>query len=53
MAVLKDELAVIRTGAGIVYDSDPFAEMQETNHKARSLLDAIARAHGEIDAVNY
>lgn len=30
-----------RTGAGIVADSDPEAELRETRHKARALLDAL------------
>lgn len=30
-----------RTGAGIVYDSDPFKELQETRAKARGLLLAL------------
>lgn len=47
MAVLKDGIATVRTGAGIVFDSDPYAEAQETYHKAYGLLDAIAKAHGE------
>lgn len=47
MAVLQNGIATIRTGAGIVYDSNPAAEAQETHQKARSLLDAIAQAHGE------
>ncbi|EKD92354.1 MAG: hypothetical protein ACD_29C00049G0005 [uncultured bacterium] len=47
MAILKDGVATIRTGAGIVYDSNPENEAEETYQKARSLLDAIAKAHGE------
>jgi len=33
-----------RTGAGIVADSDPEAELQETRHKARGLLRALDQA---------
>lgn len=47
MAVLKDGIASIRAGAGIVYDSDPLAEANETRAKAKSLIDAIALAEGE------
>jgi anthranilate synthase component 1 len=47
MAILKDGIATIRTGAGIVYDSDPASEMRETCHKAQALLDTIAKAEGE------
>ena len=47
MAILNNGIATIRTGAGIVYDSNPAAEAQETYQKAQSMLDAIAEAHGE------
>lgn len=45
MAVLQEGIATIRTGAGIVYDSNPAAEAQETYQKASAMLDAITRAH--------
>ena len=44
MAVLKQGIATIRTGAGIVYDSDPQKEAEETRQKAQSVLSAIALA---------
>ncbi len=44
MAMLKDGTATVRTGAGIVYDSDPQAEANETRQKAQSVLAAIAVA---------
>lgn len=47
MAILKNGIATIRTGAGIVYDSNPLAEAHESYQKACSMLDAIAQAHGE------
>lgn len=47
MAVLNNGIATVRTGAGIVFDSDPAAETQETYQKARAMFDAIAQAHGE------
>lgn len=47
MAVLQDGIATVRAGGGIVYDSDPAAEAQENRQKAQSMLDAIAKAHGE------
>ncbi len=46
MAILRDGVATIRTGGGIVYDSDPQAEADETKHKAKSVLAAIAFAEG-------
>ncbi|MEN9450864.1 MAG: anthranilate synthase component [Pseudomonadota bacterium] len=45
MAILQEGIATIRTGAGIVYDSNPAAEAQETYQKASAMLDAITRAH--------
>lgn len=47
MAVLQDGVATIRVGAGIVYDSNPLHENEETYQKAESMLHAIKMAHGE------
>jgi len=44
MAVLNNGIATVRTGAGIVYDSDPQSEANETRQKARGILEAIATA---------
>ncbi|HYV45516.1 MAG TPA: chorismate-binding protein [Myxococcaceae bacterium] len=38
--------ASVQAGAGVVADSEPSAEYQETLNKARALVAAIARAHG-------
>ncbi len=38
---VKDNIAYVRAGAGIVYDSVPKTEYEETAHKARSCLRAI------------
>ena len=43
-AVLKDGVAHIQAGAGIVADSDPATEDAECQHKARAVVTAIARA---------
>ncbi len=37
--VIKDNKAYVQAGAGIVFDSDPAAEYQETLNKAKSLLE--------------
>lgn len=37
--VVKDKMAYVQAGAGIVYDSDPATEYQETLNKAKSLLE--------------
>ena len=38
---IKDHMAYIRVGAGIVHDSVPATEFEETDHKANSCLRAI------------
>lgn len=48
MAMIKNGMATIRTGAGIVYDSNPKNEADETRHKAASILHAISLAHKNI-----
>jgi anthranilate synthase component 1 len=42
--VLKNGIAHVQAGAGIVYDSVPSREYEETLNKARALLDAIEQA---------
>ena len=39
-AVVKDETLYVQAGAGIVYDSIPQSEWDETMHKARALIKA-------------
>lgn len=43
-AVIKDGTAYVQAGGGIVADSDPAAEEQETVNKAQAVLAAIAAA---------
>ncbi len=43
-AVLKDEKLYIQAGGGVVYDSDPEAEFQETVHKSNAIRRAAADA---------
>jgi anthranilate synthase component 1 len=42
--VVQGDRAYIQAGAGLVADSDPAAEYQETLNKARGLLQAVDRA---------
>jgi anthranilate synthase component 1 len=42
--VLKNGVAYVQAGAGIVYDSVPAREYEETLNKARALLNAIEQA---------
>ena len=46
-AVLKDEKLYIQAGGGVVYDSDPEAEYQETVNKAKAVWTAA------VDAANF
>jgi anthranilate synthase component 1 len=46
-AVVKDGTAFVRAGAGIVYDSDPQAEADETRRKASALLSVLAEVGGQ------
>ncbi|MFQ1700924.1 anthranilate synthase component I [Loktanella agnita] len=43
-AVLKDQNLYIQAGGGVVYDSDPEAEYQETVHKSNAIRKAAAEA---------
>ncbi len=43
-AVLKDGKLYIQAGGGVVHDSDPEAEYQETVHKARAIRSAAEKA---------
>ncbi len=43
-AVLKDDKLYIQAGGGVVYDSDPQAEYEETEHKARAIRMAAEAA---------
>ena len=45
--VLKNGRAYLQAGAGIVADSDPTSEYQETVNKAMAMVDAISRATNE------
>jgi anthranilate synthase component 1 len=47
MAYCRGGVATIRTGAGIVHDSNPASEVEETHQKSAAMLQAIALAHGE------
>jgi aminodeoxychorismate synthase component I len=40
--ILKNGMASFGSGGAVVADSDPIAEYEETQHKARSILEALA-----------
>ena len=45
-AVVRDGTARVRAGAGIVFDSDPASEANETRRKAEAVLRALGAAGG-------
>lgn len=47
-AVIKDNQLTVRAGGGVVYDSDPQSEADETRNKANTILSAIDIAKGEL-----
>lgn len=47
MVVCKDNKAFVQAGAGIVMDSIPEKEYEETLHKASAIITAIRKAEGE------
>lgn len=44
-AFVKNDIAYIQAGAGVVYDSDPQAEADETRAKAQAVIGSIITAH--------
>ncbi len=46
--VIKGDTAYVQAGAGVVADSDPTAEYEETFNKARGLLRAIEMTHNRL-----
>lgn len=46
--ILKNEVAYLQAGGGIVYDSDPKSEYDETTNKLAAPLNAIRLAESEI-----
>ncbi len=46
--VIKDNVAYVQAGAGIVADSNPTSEYEETLNKARGLLRAIQMTHDRL-----
>ncbi|MDZ4699827.1 MAG: chorismate-binding protein, partial [Rhodothermales bacterium] len=46
--VVQGEDVYIQAGAGIVADSDPAREFEETENKARALHEALRAAAGDL-----
>ena len=51
-AVIKDETLHIQAGAGIVYDSVPSNEWDETMNKGRAVFRAVAKAEAGLDGTH-
>ena len=47
-AVIQDGRLHVQAGGGIVYDSDPATEWEETMNKGRALFRAVAQAAGGL-----
>lgn len=45
-AFVKNNIACIQAGAGVVFDSDPQSETDETRHKAQAVINAIKTGGG-------
>ncbi|MDX1443998.1 MAG: anthranilate synthase component I [Gammaproteobacteria bacterium] len=52
-AVIRDGKLQVQAGAGIVYDSDPQAEWDETMNKSRALLEAVKLAGKGLDRIRF
>lgn len=48
-AVIKDGAVHVQAGGGVVHDSDPAAEWEETVNKGRALFRAVAMAEAGLD----
>ena len=46
--VVKDDTAYVQAGAGVVADSDPASEFDETRHKAAALIQALQTAASDL-----
>ncbi|HVV96956.1 MAG TPA: anthranilate synthase component I [Rhodanobacteraceae bacterium] len=47
-AVIQDGMLHVQAGGGVVFDSDPAAEWEETMNKGRALFRAVAQAAGGL-----
>ena len=46
-ALVENDIARVRAGAGVVFDSEPMEEAKETRNKANAVLKAMRLASGE------
>lgn len=52
-AFVKDNQAQIQAGAGVVYDSDPQSEANETKQKAQAVISAINEAEDKVLVLSH
>ncbi len=52
-AFVKDNIAQVQAGAGVVFDSDPISEANETRQKAQAVINAIANANSSAKEQAY
>lgn len=48
-AFVKDGKAFVQAGAGVVFDSDPESEVNETSNKARAVIKAVLNANRSVN----
>ena len=52
-AFVKNNRAQIQAGAGVVFDSDPQSEANETKQKAQAVISAIKEAEGKVLVISH
>ncbi|MBA6390735.1 anthranilate synthase component 1 [Colwellia sp. BRX10-3] len=52
-AFVKNERAQIQAGAGVVFDSDPQSEANETKQKAQAVISAIKEAEDKVLIISH
>ncbi|WGL94286.1 anthranilate synthase component 1 [Arsenophonus nasoniae] len=48
-AYIEDGIATVQVGAGVVLDSDPQSETDETRNKAQAVINAIMQSHQTLE----
>jgi len=48
-AFVRDGIARVQAGAGVVHDSDPQSEANETRGKAQAVINALRQSHLDLD----
>jgi len=51
-AFVKNDIAHVQAGAGVVYDSNPQSEADETRQKAQAVLSAVMKANQQVMMVS-